>query len=520
MTCLVLPSPARGANETVTVIVDGEELITDVPAQVLDERTMVPFRALLEKLGATVYWTEGSDSFSAIKGDTVIEMTIDNPSAYVNHVEYTLDVPPTVIDNRTLIPVRFVSEALEYEVIWSAENYTAYINSPAALPSDEAPGASVLAHLMAGATIDPVYAAVPDVLLIALPHSYYTIRSSSMTQGHLEDTLKALGIFDNLASSEEIKLINPVEKIKVGADWIIPEIAELDDGLANDPGYSSQWALAWTNANRLWGIAKQKRPIIVAVVDTGVDYNHPDLQGRVLYTNGYDFVNNDPDPMDDNGHGTHCAGIIAAQTNNYLGIAGIAGELSIAVLPVKVMDSAGSGRSDDIASGIIWAANHGANIINLSIGTQGESEDISAAVEYASSQGALIVAAAGNDNSDADLCTPASDPGVFTVAATNPLNTRAVFSNTGNCIEIAAPGVRILSTVPGAGYEAWSGTSMAAPVVSGIAAVLMACNEQMGAVEVMALINSTALDIGSHGYDEKTGNGLIDAWEAHDQGPY
>ena len=224
--------------------------------------------------------------------------------------------------------------------------------------------------------------------------------------------------------------------------------------------------------------------VTVAVIDTGVDYNHPDLVKKVV--KGYDFVNADNDPMDDFGHGTHVAGIIAAQANNNFGIAGVSWNAKI--LAIKVLDSSGSGNDWDVSQGIYAAANNSSvKVINMSLGgawSQLEQD----AVDYAvNTKGKLLVAAAGNSNtSDTTNAYPAALNQVFpnkvlAVAAHDSTHCRASFSNYGTWVDITAPGVNILSTVPvslptelsgdGSGYNYLDGTSMASPHVAGAAAL-------------------------------------------------
>lgn len=316
--------------------------------------------------------------------------------------------------------------------------------------------------------------------------------------------------------SRKIGIIKPVAKIVVGKNFIIDQIEKNNNIDVNDPGAKSQWALTYTKSNLVWGEVDQKQDINVAVVDTGVDYTHPDLMNRVKKDLGYDFVNDDNDPMDDNGHGTHVSGIIAAQMNNEEGIVGIVGNLDVSIIPIKVLDKDGVGDSITIANAIEYAVEKEADIINLSLGGVEQDEDIKNAINRALEKGVFVVAASGNDKRNCDNYVPAGLEGVYTVAASNPLNKRARFSNFGESVDIAAPGVKILSTVPGNGYEAWDGTSMATPVVSGIAAMLMAQKPDIDIYELKDILSEASKDIMKEGEDISTGAGLVDAKKAFD----
>ncbi len=206
-----------------------------------------------------------------------------------------------------------------------------------------------------------------------------------------------------------IKIIKPIQKTPVKSDFRLGEINENTNKAVNDPGYKYEWDISYTEADKAWPLIKQKREINVAVLDTGVDYTHPDLKNRVLKSKGYNFVDNNSDTMDDNGHGTHVSGIIAANANDNIGIAGIDGTLDVKIIPIKVLDSNGEGDVNDIVKGIKYAADNGADIVNLSFGANEKSKLIAEAISYAKSKGAFVVAAAGNDNEDSDNISPAGD---------------------------------------------------------------------------------------------------------------
>lgn len=265
-----------------------------------------------------------------------------------------------------------------------------------------------------------------------------------------------------------------------------------------------------------WQSCYQGEGLTVAVVDTGIDLDHPDLQANLV--TGQTFVAGTSTPDDDYGHGTHVAGIIAAVNNNG-GIIGVAPEASL--MPVKVLDRQGSGSVYKVAEGIEWAVNHGAAIINLSLGTVADSATLKTAVDYAYNNGVLIVAAGGNCGDSAyylNGCSyqdqpvyPGAYSNVMAVASTDSNDNQSSFSNQGSYIEIAAPGSTIYSTYPPSSYTTLSGTSMAAPHVAGLAALVWSQNSGWTNQQVRTQIRSTAQDLGASGWDSQFGYGRIDA---------
>ncbi len=247
----------------------------------------------------------------------------------------------------------------------------------------------------------------------------------------------------------------------------------------------------------------------IAILDTGTDLDHPEFEGRVLP--GRDFVNNDMLADDDNGHGTMVTGIAAAGTNNGIGVAGTA--WTARILPVKVLNAAGGGTDADVVEGITWAVNQGAKVINLSLGGYGDSSALRDAVNYALSRDVVVVAAAGND-SVSDRFYPASYPGVVSVTATDHDGAFASFSNYGPWTSVAAPGVAITSSAPAPGssegYGRGSGTSFAAPIVSGIAALLRSASATWTQTQVVEQLRRTARDAGALGFDDRYGYGWVD----------
>jgi type VII secretion-associated serine protease mycosin len=248
----------------------------------------------------------------------------------------------------------------------------------------------------------------------------------------------------------------------------------------------------------------------VAVIDSGVRGDHQDLAGTVLP--GIDFVSPGGNGWNDrNGHGTHVAGIIAAAANNGVGVAG--GAPRVKILPVRVLAADGSGSSENVTRGIIWAVDHGARVINLSLGGPDPSPGTEAAIQYANSRGVIVLAAAGNGAQQGNRPSyPAAFPETVAVGAVDSNLTRAYFSNFGSYLDIAAPGMHVLSTY-GLGHNAYAymnGTSMATPYASATAALVVSVNPELSANGIRSTIQHTAIDLGPPGPDVDFGSGLID----------
>ncbi|MFT9598027.1 S8 family peptidase [Mesobacillus sp.] len=266
-----------------------------------------------------------------------------------------------------------------------------------------------------------------------------------------------------------------------------------------------QWNLPVIGTEQGWMVTRGNEEIEIAIVDTGVDLDHPDLRNRLV--KGYNVIDDKAEPDDDNGHGTHVAGIIASETDNNEGVAGMTWFSKI--MPVKAMGAKGYGTTFDIAKGIVWAVDHGADVINLSLGNYQPSKVLEEAVRYAYKKNVVMVSAAGNDGSDQPTY-PSAYPEVLSVAAVDYNGNRASFSNYGDYIDIAAPGVYIPSTYFNEQYAALSGTSMAAPHVAGLAALIKSANPDLKSSQVIRIIENSAIDLGEQGKDINYGNGLID----------
>jgi thermitase len=280
-------------------------------------------------------------------------------------------------------------------------------------------------------------------------------------------------------------------------------MAFIADTIPSDTDWNLQYGLVNIHAPQGWDYSTGSSAVTIAILDSGVDLSHPDLAGKIVP--GYDFVNNDAIAQDDFGHGTHVAGIAAASGNNSLGIAGVS--WGARIMPVKVLNASGNGSFANVAAGIAWAADNGAQVINLSLGGASPSTVLQDAVNYAYGKGVVLVAAAGNTGSNFVLY-PAHYPNVIAVGAVDGANNHAGFSNYGPELSLVAPGASIYSTVIG-GYGYKNGTSMAAPYVSGLAAILRGYPGGYSPAGITFALESSALDLGIPGFDSVYGHGLI-----------
>lgn len=280
---------------------------------------------------------------------------------------------------------------------------------------------------------------------------------------------------------------------------------------ANDPYFTQgyQWYLSKIEAPIAWSTSTGSSQVIVAVVDTGVLATHPDISGKVLA--GYDFVNNDANATDDNGHGTAVAGFTSASTNNGVGMAAVS--WANPVLPVKVLGTDGSGTYSGIANGILWATDKGARIINLSLGGTSWSQTLQDAVNYAWNRNVIIIAAAGNNGNNTAVY-PAACNNVIAVSATNSSDGRPSWSNYGSYVDISAPGADVLTLSGANGYANWNGTSFSSPVTAGVVALMVAANPQLSNAGIVDALLKNSDDIGTYGYDVYFGYGRVNARRA------
>ncbi|MGQ4871095.1 MAG: S8 family serine peptidase [Candidatus Thorarchaeota archaeon] len=295
------------------------------------------------------------------------------------------------------------------------------------------------------------------------------------------------------------------------------------------------WGVDDVDAEQVWGGGEDAVDVVqgnvdgsgvkVAILDTGIDYTHPDLDD--VYAGGYDFVDDDSDPKDGNGHGTHCAGIVAAEDNGE-GVIGVAPHASI--YAVRVLDNWGSGYTSDIIAGIDWAIDNGMDVISMSLGGGDYDQAFDDAVDRAYNAGIVVVAASGNDGKGT-ISYPAAYDNAIAVGAIDSDHNLADFSNYGPEQEVVAPGVDIYSTMPtytvtlnywfmggcSQNYDRMSGTSMATPMVAGVVALILSANPDLTPPEVRDILHTTSVDLGSAGWDQYYGYGEVNAKAAVDE---
>lgn len=278
--------------------------------------------------------------------------------------------------------------------------------------------------------------------------------------------------------------------------------------IADDPEFSDQWALNAVKIPDAWEISKGSPDVIVAMIDSGISREHEDLAAADI-RQGWDYVSDTPVEEDLLGHGTMTTGVIAATTNNAVGVSGVC--WNVEIIPFKVFGKENGASTSDICSALYDAADAGADIINLSLGSSSSSGSESAAISYAISKGCIVVASAGNDG-DSSYNYPASYDKVVSAGSVNRTLVHSYFSNSNNRVDVSAPGNDILTTAGNASsYEEVSGTSFSSPYVAGIAALALAYDDNIDAAEFHKILKYTSTDKGTEGYDNRYGYGVIDA---------
>lgn len=418
------------------LIVDGKEQVMDTVPEIVNNRTMLPLRAVVEAAGAQVDWVQNTSTvlIESACGDT-ISCAIGSYNITINNQTSQMDVTPYVKQDRTYMPVRAVTEALELEVEWdSSAAQTVRLTAPY-----QTARLIVLADQLNTKGLDAETVISDDA-------GMWVLQFTTPTQARkAAEILEARGI-------------------EVEPDIYIPPIEDSTDFEIATAGTHYSWGVENCGFDSF--VSKYASSFsgtgVVAVVDTGVDSTHSFLKGRVL-SSGYDFIDGDSTPNDGHSHGTHVAGTIID----------CVGSAPVSILPVRVLNNQGEGTSSIVAAGIKYAADHNADVINLSLGG-GCSNTKDNAISYAIGKGCLVVAAAGNDNENTTFHCPAHimEEGMVVVSAGDSKHGKASFSNYGSSVDLMAPGVSIKATIPGGGYGTKSGTSMATPHVSAAAVLL------------------------------------------------
>jgi subtilisin family serine protease len=285
------------------------------------------------------------------------------------------------------------------------------------------------------------------------------------------------------------------------------KFAEVDRLIApnfvpNDPYYSSEWHLQTIGAPTAWNTSIGTG-ITVAILDSGVDSTHPDLQGQLVP--GWNFYDNNSNTSDVYGHGTLVAGVVGAIGSNGIGVAGVA--WGARIMPVRVTDTSGIGSLSMFSNGLTYAADHGARVANLSFPVQSSSSTQTAA-QYFVNKGGLVFNSAGNY---AALDTTPASNALVSVSATGSTDTLASWSSYGPYVDVSAPGVGIWTTAKGGGYSSVSGTSFSSPLSAGVAALMMSINPSLAPSQIVSLLESSAVDLGTAGYDYDYGYGRVNA---------
>lgn len=271
----------------------------------------------------------------------------------------------------------------------------------------------------------------------------------------------------------------------------------------NDPYYGSQWHLPKIDAAGAWQYTRGAG-VTIAILDSGVDATHPDLQSRLVP--GWNFYDDNSNTADVHGHGTAVAGAAAASTNNAAGVAAVAGEARI--MPVRIADANAYAYWSTVAQGVTWAADNGARVINISyVGVAGSST-VRSAAQYAKDRGGLVVVCAGNNAKDEGISPTTT---MIPVSATDGSDNKTSWSSWGSFVATSAPGANIWTTTRGGGYQAWNGTSLASPITAGVIATMMAVNPSLKPADVEGLLFGTAVDLGAAGRDPYYGYGRVNA---------
>lgn len=409
---------------------------------------------------------------------------------------------------------------------------------PSSSPEDNFSTEEVVIKFKPGVEPDPgqLSSRYPSLSAIFNKYGIYAVKKlNSSSSGKNRQKAEALGLGSEYAlkvpKGSDIPKIVAELKAAAEVEFAEPNYKVKTQATPDDPEFGSQWGLAKINAPAAWDINTGNGKVI-AVIDTGIDRNHADVgpnvwvnpeenpipnglddgpNGKIDDIRGWNFVSSNNNTIDNNSHGTRVAGIAGAVTDNAAGIAGMC--WNVKLMPVRALDDTGVGNDTWTSAAIIYAADNGADIINLSYGGYYYSQLVKDAIDYAYASGCVIIASAGNDSTDAPMY-PAALPHVIAVGATDQSDQRAGDSNFGGHIDLTAPGVDIISTVPGAATDTRSHTSYAAAFVSGLAALIKSQNPTFTNEDIIQTLLTTAHDLGTPGWDSDFGYGRIDALAA------
>ena len=326
---------------------------------------------------------------------------------------------------------------------------------------------------------------------------------------HRNETLEYFAVeLPEQASDRAREAIREAMERRPGVDYAEENVTVETMEAPNDPQYDTQYAPQQVNAESAWDTTFGDTDVTVAVIDTGAAYGHEDLDALYRDDPGYDFVSEDGDPYPDSGaeHGTHVSGCASADTDNGVGVAGVT---DATIINARTLGGSGGGSLSDVADGVQWAADQGADIINMSLGGGGYTQTMKNAVQYAYDQNDVLILCAAGNSSTSPVSYPARYEECVAVSALDPNEDLANFSNYGADVEVGAPGVNVLSTVPGDGYAEFSGTSMASPVAAGVAALGAAAYPDLSASELRQRLKDTAADVGLP--SDEQGSGRVDA---------
>lgn len=453
--------------------VDGRQQTLDVAPDIKNGRTMLPIRAVAETAGATVGFDGASRAVTISNdyGDEIV-CTIGSSTMTVNNQAHTLDAAPYIENGRTYLPVRAVAEALNLDVGWDGATSTVTLTAPY----------QTSRVLALGSNVDTSGLGAKKVIQDGAGMWVLQFDNPNQAKQAVE-TLRSRGV------------------TAVG-DAITPDPRDERSSLSSGQSGHNSWgaeecnfdAFVRTYSGQFQGSAT------VAVVDSGVDLDHPYLRGKLL--SGVDFIDGDISPDDEYGHGTHVSATIVD----------CAGSAPVKILPVRCLDGNNMGPVSAIAAGIKYAADHGADVINLSLGGEGDNPIMDAAVNYAVGRGALVVIAAGNDNQSTSGFCPAhmTTPGTVIVSAGSMGREKADFSNYGSNVDLMAPGLHIYAAALNGEYWDMSGTSMAAPHVSAAAALLdLATGKSLSPSELEQKVQS-ATDGNGKWSSSVSGYGFLD----------